>query len=515
LNIPKQLFRNTIVGWSEMILRIGTVIVITPLLLSRLGREGYGVWLLVGQVIIYLSIVDLGVASSISRFVAKYNAKHDHKGVSRVVNSAIFLFLLSSIAIVVCTLAIWPYFASFFDLSEEYQDTAGWLVLLTGLGLAATFPLRIGAGMLRGIHRPDLVYFLRAAGSVLKLVLIGIFFGWLRYESLILLAVINIAVTTVPSLLMCRSAYKRFAGTVKLRRQYISLPNLKEIWSLSLSAVVVTLAALLLKQGQVMCVGKIINAKTVVLYGIPVSLLVFGIRCISYVVAAFRPLASHMHALNESKRLKKLNIEGTKIAFTISLFIAVMATAFGYPLFRIWLPSQILSTQDFMVMANVLAIMAIGFAIGVPQNVTSIMLSGTDKHWFVAVVSLIASVIGLLVGVLLMASTNLGLYGMALGWASVFFIKGILIFPMSICRSLKIRLFSYIRQVYLPPLASIAILIIVVYFVRYFFEVTSLLTLLCSMALCMAVYAIAVYLICFDKKQRVAVWDLITMRKAQ
>jgi len=497
-----------------MVLRLSVAIAITPILLSRLGKEGCGIWLLVGQVIRYLSMTDLGVASSIARLVAKYNARHDHEGVSRVLSSAIFLFLFSSIAIAVCTVIIWPHFASFFDLSEKYHSIAGGLVLLTGLALAVTFPLRIGNGILLGIHRFDLMYFLRATGPILRLVLIGIFFGWLRYDSLLLLAVLNIVFTTIPPLLMCKAAYKNFAGNIRLRYQYISASSLREIWSLSLSAVVLVLAALLLSQGQVICVGKIINAEAVVLYGIPVTLLGFAIRCISYVIGAFRPLASHMHALNENKRLKKLNIEGTKIAFTISLFIAVMATSFGHSFLKIWLPSQTLSTQDFRVMANVLTIMVIGFAIGAPQNVTDKMLSGTDKHWFVAAVSLAASITGLVVGILLMGSMNMGLYGMALGWASVFFIKGILIFPMSICRSLKIRLFSYIRQVYLPPLASITILIIVVYFVRYFFEVASLLTLLCSMAFCMAVYSIVVYFICFDKNQRAYVWNTTTGIKA-
>ncbi len=493
-----------------MAILLVSALIIPPLLITRLGKEGYGVWMLVGQVIAYLAILDLGVSSSIGRFVAKYNAKNDFTNLSCTISSSIFLFLVSSLFMIVTTLIIWPNFSSFFNLSEEYSKIAKWLILLTGVGVAINFPLRIGRGILEGTHRFDQMYFFRASEVFLKLLLIILIFGLLGCKNLLYLALISVVVTILPNFVMCRFAWNKLSN-IKLRYKHVRLSSLKEIWSLSLSSLVVTFAALLFGQGQVIAVGKINGSGEVIIYAIPVALLRYGSMLISYIIGAFKPMASHMQALNKTQILRKLNIAGVKVSVTISLFIAVMAIVFSHSFLTIWLPSQALSTQDFRAMADVITVMAIGFAIGVPQNVTGKMLSGADKHWFVAVVSLAASLVGLLVGILLMAKTPLGLYGMALGWATVLVIKGALVFPAAACYYFKIKPSQYIQQAYLPPLAAATILIVTAYVITKNADTTSIAPLLLSIAFCLVVYAIAVYFICFDQRQKKQIWSLIPL----
>jgi O-antigen/teichoic acid export membrane protein len=492
-----------------MIIVVVSTIIITPLLLTRLGKEGYGVWMLVGQVIAYLAILDLGVGSSIGRFVAKYNARRDYKNISRIISSAIFLFFMSSILIILGTFILWPNFSKFFDLSDKYFNTGRWLILLTGLGVALSFPLKIGQGVLEGIHRFHLIYLLRASGSFIKLLLISIVFGLLGYKSLILLAIITIVITVLPNLLMCTTAHKKFPD-VSLGFKYIDFSSLKEISSLSLSALLVTLATLLFNQGQIISVGKIVGPEAVTLYIIPVMLLTYGSMVTAYIIAAFKPMASHMQALDKKQGLKELNIRGVKISFAICLFIAVIAMAFGYPFFRIWLSaSKDLSEQDFTVLYNVLAIMVIGFAVGAPQNITAKMLSGTNRQWFAAFVSLAASITGLFIGIFFMTKTSLGLRGMALGWSAVLIIKGVLVFPLSACHYFKINIFSYLKKVYLPLLMAVTVLATAAYITRAIINTVSVASLVLGIAFCTCVYAVAVYFFCLDEKEKLQIQSII------
>lgn len=495
-----------------MIILLVSTMVITPLLIARLGKEGYGVWILVGQVIAYLGILDLGVGSSIARFVAKYNARNDYTNISCIINSAIFLFLISSILMIFVTLILWPNFSKFFHLSDKYFSIGRWLILLTGFSVALTFPLKIGQGILGGIHRFHLIYLLRASGAFIKLLSIGLVFGLLGHNSLLLLAVITIAVTMLPNLFMCGTAYKKLPN-VLLGFKYISFSSLKEIWSLSLSALLGTLATLLFNQGQIICVGKIIGAETVTLYAIPVMLLTYGSMVTAYIVAAFKPMASHMQALDEKHSLQTLNVTGVKILFVVSLLIAVLAAMFGMSFFQIWLGSKGLSIQDLTTMGNLLTIMAIGFAVGAPQYVTAKMFSGTDRQWFITGISLAASLVGLFVGILLMVKTNLGLYGMAIGWTTVFVIRGVLVLPASACRHFKIKSLSYFEQAYLPPLTAATILIATAYFTRAIFDVASIASLALCTTFCTGVYAVAVYFFCLDEGQRVQIRSVVNRLK--
>ena len=504
MNVSKQVFRNTVAGWFEMTVVVVSAMVITPLLISRLGKEGYGVWMLVGQVVAYLAILDLGVGSSVGRFVAKHNAGEDHLCLSRVVNSAIFLFVVSSIAILSATLFLYPNFSRFFKLSDEYYDTAKWLILLTGCGVALSFPLRIGQGVLEGTHNFHLIYLFRASGAFIKLSLITFIFGLRNCESLLLLAIIAAVTTILPGLFMCGAAVTRLPNA-SLGFQYVDVASLREIWSLSLSALLGTLGILLLNQGQIIGVGKMIGPEAAVLYAIPVMLLTYGSMVTAYVVAAFKPMASHMQALDKGPSLRMLNIKGVKAVFLISLLIAVLAVVFGDSLLQIWLGSKQLSTRDFNKMSGVLTIMAIGFAVGAPQYVTAKMFSGTDRHWFVTGISLAASVVGLLVGFLLMVKTNLGLYGMAIGWTAVFVIRGVLVLPASACRHFKIKSLSYLEQAYLPPVVAATILMATAYASKAMFNATSITSLVLCIVFSAGVYAVAVYFFCLDAGQRMQI----------
>lgn len=515
MDISKQLFRNTVVGWFEMTILLVSGLIIPPLLLASLGKEGYGVWLLVGQVTAYLPILDLGVSSSVGRFVAKYKAKEDYGGLSRVISSSVFLFLASSILAVAATSAIWPNFSKFFHLSQEYFDIGRWLILLTGLGVAIDLPLRIGQGILEGMHRFDLMYLLRASGAFLRLLFIIVLFGWWGCRSLLVLGALAIVTTLVTDVLMCGFAYHKSSSVVNLKYAFVNLSSLKEIWSLSLSTLLVTIATLLFNQGQIIGVGKIVGPGAVTIYALPVMLLTYGSMVIAYIIGAFKPIASHMQALDEKERLQGLNITGVKISFIISLFIAVIAITFGYPFFRIWLhASKDLSAADFATLYNVLAIMVIGFAIGVPQNVTSNMLSGIERQWFVAVVSLAASLVGFCIGIILVMKTSLGFYGMAIGWAAVFIVRGVFVLPVSACRHFKIKFLSYFERAYLPPIAAASILTAAAYITRAMFDVTSIASLALCMAFSAGVYAVAAYFLCLDKGQRLQIRSMVNRLRA-
>ena len=109
-----------------------------------------------------------------------------------------------------------------------------------------------------------------------------------------------------------------------------------------------------------------------------------------------------------------------------------------------------------------------------------------------------------------MVKTDLGLYGMALGWSTVYFIKGVLVFPIIAYRHFRVKLPSYIWQAYSSPLAAVVILIAAVYFVRQIFDAVSLISLLCSMVFCSVVYAVAAYFICLEQKQRAEIWSMMS-----
>src|SRR5207244_421661 len=72
-----RLARNTAANVVGLGVSIAVTLVMTPFLIRTLGRESYGLWVLVMSFSVllgFLSLLDLGIQSSVVRFVAEHNA---------------------------------------------------------------------------------------------------------------------------------------------------------------------------------------------------------------------------------------------------------------------------------------------------------------------------------------------------------------------------------------------------------------------------------------------------------
>ena len=98
-----SIIKSGIAGILGKAVTMITRLISIPLILNYLGREQYGVWILVSSIAVYILLFDFGISSAIINHVTKYNAEGDKKTASRYILSAFisislvafFLILLS------------------------------------------------------------------------------------------------------------------------------------------------------------------------------------------------------------------------------------------------------------------------------------------------------------------------------------------------------------------------------------------------------------------------------------
>lgn len=78
-----MLFRNTLAQSVRLVLGQALSVIVAPLLIGRLGLTAFGIWAVTGAAVGYVSLLDLGVTKSLSRFVALYDARGDREAVRR------------------------------------------------------------------------------------------------------------------------------------------------------------------------------------------------------------------------------------------------------------------------------------------------------------------------------------------------------------------------------------------------------------------------------------------------
>src|SRR2546430_9027577 len=87
-----EILKNVGSSWCALGVNVLVGIFLSPYILHRLGDEAFGLWILIFSITGYYGLFDLGIRSSIVRYVAKYAAIDDHDQLNRLVNTAMFAY---------------------------------------------------------------------------------------------------------------------------------------------------------------------------------------------------------------------------------------------------------------------------------------------------------------------------------------------------------------------------------------------------------------------------------------
>ena len=70
---------NVLANWASLV--VGTVVslFLSPYIVHTLGDTAYGVWVLVGSLVGYLGLLDLGTRGAVTKYVATYHAARRHE----------------------------------------------------------------------------------------------------------------------------------------------------------------------------------------------------------------------------------------------------------------------------------------------------------------------------------------------------------------------------------------------------------------------------------------------------
>lgn len=133
---------SALFGYLQFGLALVSGIVMVPFVLSRVPTDLYGVWLAVGEVLAYSSMVDLGVVGVLPWLVAESDGRGDREGIRRFLAGGVAFSSAASLAylaLAAVVLVIAPQVAHL--TGAQRAAVAGPVLLLVGMG-AVSLPLR-------------------------------------------------------------------------------------------------------------------------------------------------------------------------------------------------------------------------------------------------------------------------------------------------------------------------------------------------------------------------------------
>src|SRR5215472_158034 len=167
-----EIVKNVGSSWLSLGVNILVGIFLSPFILHRLGDTAFGIWVLIFSVTGYYGLFDLGIRSSVIRYVSTYSATNDNEGLARLINTSLASYTVIGLAAMMVTLTATSFVESLFHIPPELVTTARWLLLMVGTAVALGFPTGVFGGILEGLQRFYWVNITNLVSTLLRAALI-------------------------------------------------------------------------------------------------------------------------------------------------------------------------------------------------------------------------------------------------------------------------------------------------------------------------------------------------------
>ena len=137
-----QLKKGALLSYVNIALTNVVGLILTPFIIRSLGDSEYGLYILIGSIIGYISILDLGLNNTIIRYVSKYRAEKDKKGEESFLATTMLIYFFISIVTVIIGVILDFNLETFFkdSLTIEEVAKAKKMFIILIFNLAITLP---------------------------------------------------------------------------------------------------------------------------------------------------------------------------------------------------------------------------------------------------------------------------------------------------------------------------------------------------------------------------------------
>ncbi|WP_375177131.1 lipopolysaccharide biosynthesis protein [Marinobacter mobilis] len=383
----KRFLASSFARTLETIVSIVAGLIMMPLMIRLLGEDLYGIWIVIGSIIGSLYLFDIGMASSVTRFISFALSRNDQQQATKVVSTAFAIY--SCLALIVFTASVIIAFLSGY-IVENPDNTrlVQMLIIIVGMNVAVEFPFKSFAGI-AGYHlRQDLMSYSRIIFKVLSAALTAylLFAGY----QLIAVALVQLTSSLLSNLVFRYIAYY-LEPELKVRLSSVDRPTFKEVFGFSSWSFVIDFTRLLKERGDVWMVAAFTSPALLTVYYVGARLVEYSNQLLYKAFGFTLPLYTEAIAREDDRELKRKVRLFLRLNAMVSGLVLIGAFLFGRDVIRIWMGDLFNAEDASLVFIVLLAAKLLVFTTNPFTNV----LFAMAKHRYQAYVSVVEAITSL------------------------------------------------------------------------------------------------------------------------
>ena len=492
-----QLKKGAILSYVNIGLTNTIGLILTPFIISSLGNSEYGLYTLIGSIIAYFSLMDLGLNNTIVRFVAKYKTVKDEEGERKFLGTIFLIYFFISLVIVLLGVIMYYNLDNMFSksLTAEEMEKAKIMFQILIFNMALVLP----GGAFTAICNAYESFVWPRMISIIKyvvraiLVLSLLTLGGKSITLVIIDTGLNIVFFTITFFFVTRKL------KVKFNFRNLDTALLKTIFKYSVWIFLLGITSQFLWNAGQIILGAETDTKTVAFYAVGIMLGGYYGAFSSAISGVFLPRATQMSLKSSKDEILAMMIRIGRISLIVLLFIFSGFLVFGKEFILLWVGEKYMSS--YYIAAIIMAV----YTIPLILNFANSLIEAYNKVRYKVLIYLLFFSLGLVLGYYLIPQYKE--IGMIIGVSSGWMVSQIVLI-LFYHRKMELNMITFFTKTFNRILIPVILLTIITFFANTYLPKT-LIVLIAKIAVYASIYWSIMYFYGMNASEK----SLISRRK--
>jgi O-antigen/teichoic acid export membrane protein len=452
----RRLVINTLTGWMATGCRMAIGLVMVPFLLRHLGKDGYGLVGLMGVIVGFSAVADMGLRQALGRELSEKVANKDEAGFRMLSSTALALYLGIATVLIVAGWVLAPWFVEVFKVGDHLQHTAVWMLRLYGsITLLLSFITPVFTAGLQSFLRFDAMNMVQTFSGIASGILLFVCISFMPLPPIVIWAVVILSMLLL-DLLILWFFYRKWCFGGVLGFCYLNGREMKPLFQLGGYMYVLQMVNTLSEKSNPLIVSYFFGTAGVAVYQLGEKLCVLLRPVVLTLSTQVHPLTTRFHVLDQQDKQRKILVLGTRYTLLFGLIFSAGIILFSEPFCRLWLFSTLGS--DYLTVALVMKLWAVVNIFDYAGSMHWPVLLGMKKMPFTLAVQVPYAILCVSVSIYLVGFTDFGIPGVLVATILIDLVRRPIV-TWYVARITGLSVFEYIRAAYLPPGILFALLL--------------------------------------------------------
>ena len=498
-NPSSQIRTGAIISYIAIVVSTLSALLYTPWMKNQIGDSHYGLYTLVGS-LIAIFMMDFGLSSSVTRFVAKYRAENDERSINDVFGYVMKLYIVIDIMIAVA-LAVFYFCIDgvYVGLSVEEREVFKKVYLIFGSYSLLSFPFTPLAGLLNAFERFVEIKLCDMFQKLFAIVLIVV--ALLNNGGVVALVLMNSVAGIAAIVIKLAIVMKNGIARPNLKVKNAEL--LKSLLFFSIWVTILAFAERMIFNIAPSILGITSNSMEIARFA-PASQLEGYFFAFAFAInGLFLPTVARYDHQEQTDKFEQLMIKVGRYQILVLglLFTGIVVLA---PQFvSLWMG------EEYRVSGYCTILLILPSLLQYPQQIANNLLSVRNKIKYQAIIALSIGLINIALSFLL--TPRFGVWGSSISIMVAYFVNFILL-NFVYHKQLQLKLTCFYKQIYLKHLPLIAISILLSMLACFFIGVEGWLGFAIKGAICTAIYVVVICIFAVSSQEKKTVIDFVRGR---